>query len=125
MLSEVTAGEAVAAWIQSTINLLCTLANNERLTTPLRQRGMTRNKCSKATPYRPQEGHQRGDCKGDAWLVPEGQGFPLPTWASYPNQQLSWTTILVQQETATYEGNRLTSRRRNVFIPLRVFLLFM
>jgi hypothetical protein len=32
---------------------------------------------------------------------------------------------LVQQETATYEGNRLTSRRRKVFIPLRVFLLYM
>jgi hypothetical protein len=35
------------------------------------------------------------------------------------------TSFLVQQEPATYEGNRLTSRRRNVFIPLRVFLRHM
>jgi hypothetical protein len=33
--------------------------------------------------------------------------------------------ILVQQETVTYEGNSLTSRKRKVFIPLRVFLLHM
>jgi hypothetical protein len=63
--------------------------------------------------------------KGDAWPVPEGQGFPLPTWASFPSQQLSWTTILVQQETATNKGNRLTSTKRKVFIALRVFLLYM
>ncbi len=33
--------------------------------------------------------------------------------------------ILIQQETVTYEGNSLTSRKRKVFIPLRVFLLHM
>jgi hypothetical protein len=32
---------------------------------------------------------------------------------------------LVLQETATYKGNRLTRRKRKVFIPLRVFLLYM
>jgi hypothetical protein len=32
---------------------------------------------------------------------------------------------MVQQVTATYEDNSLTSRKRKVFIPLRVFLLYM
>jgi hypothetical protein len=31
----------------------------------------------------------------------------------------------VQQEIATHEDNRMTSRKRKVFIPLRVFLLYM
>ncbi len=32
---------------------------------------------------------------------------------------------MVQQETATYEDNRLTNRRKKVVIPLRVFILYM
>jgi hypothetical protein len=43
----------------------------------------------------------------------------------FPSQQLSWDTIWVQQNTATFVDNRWTSRRRNVFIPLRVFLSYM
>jgi hypothetical protein len=57
--------------------------------------------------------------------VPEGQGSPLPIWTFSGSQQLSWTTIMVQQETATYEDNRLTNRRKKVVIPLRVFILYM
>jgi hypothetical protein len=62
---------------------------------------------------------------GIAWPVKEGQGSPLPSQASFHNQKLSWTTISVQQIIATYEYNRFTSRKRKVFIPLRVFLPYM
>jgi hypothetical protein len=55
----------------------------------------------------------------------KGRDLPLPSGAFFPSQQLSWTTILVLQDIATYEGNKWTSRRRKVFIPLRVFLLYM
>jgi hypothetical protein len=64
-----------------------------------------------------------GDSKGDLRPVLPGQGLPLPTRAYFPSQQLSWTTIMVQQNTATDQGHRWTGRRRKVFIPLRVFLL--
>ncbi len=33
--------------------------------------------------------------------------------------------VFIPQETATYEDNRLTSRRRKVFVPPKVFLLYM
>jgi hypothetical protein len=71
------------------------------------------------------ECHQMGDGKRDSWPVPEGQGLPLPSRAFFPSQQLSWDTIWVQQNTATFVDNRWTSRRRKVFIPRRVFLSYM
>jgi hypothetical protein len=50
-------------------------------------------------PYRPTEGHQVGNWKRDPRPVPSGQRPPLPTGSFFPSQQLSWTTILVQQNT--------------------------
>jgi hypothetical protein len=53
----------------------------------------------------------------DRWILGQyqkGQGLPLPTGAFIPSQQLSMTMILVQQDTATYEGDRWTSMRRKV-----------
>jgi hypothetical protein len=66
-----------------------------------------------------------GDSKGDSRPVSQGQELPLPTRAYFPSQQLSWTAIMVQQNTATDKGYRWTSRQRKVFIPLRIFLLYM
>jgi hypothetical protein len=42
-----------------------------------------------------------------------------------PQPTTSWTMIFVQQETAIYEDDWSTNRKRKVFIHLRVFLLYM
>ncbi len=37
---------------------------------------LTRLQTAGNDPYRPQEIHQMGNCKGDAWPVPDSQGVP-------------------------------------------------
>jgi hypothetical protein len=90
-----------------------------------RLRAPTRLQTTFYDSYRPSEGHQMGHGKRDTWSVPEGQGLPLPSRTFFPSQQLSWVTIWVQQYTATFVNNIWTSRRRKVFIRLRVFLSYM
>jgi hypothetical protein len=58
-----------------------------------------------------------GDREVDARPVPEGQQHPLPLRAVFPGQLLSWTSILVQQKTATNEAKRWTRRWMESFIP--------
>ncbi len=62
---------------------------------------------------------------GDAQRLPEGQRSHIPTWAFFPSIRLSLIMVLVRRETVTYKGNRLTHRRKKVYIPLMVFLLSM
>jgi hypothetical protein len=52
-------------------------------------------------------------------------GFLYRPGSSSPANKLSSTTILVQQDSVTYAGNRYSSRRRKGFILLRFFLLYM
>ncbi len=50
------------------------------------------------TPTGLQKVKNLGDAKGDPGPLPLGQRLPLPTRALFPSQQLSWTMILVQQD---------------------------
>jgi hypothetical protein len=69
---------------------------------PKRQPGAsTRLQAASHDTHKPTEGNQVGNSMGDPRPVPPGQELPLPTGATVPSQQLSWTTFMVQQITAT------------------------